>query len=116
MMIDDSQPIRHTAETLPARGGCGVMAAQGGFEARSKISGRQPDIIFLRRIADVRGALGLRSLQQTAVNQTQSPESFGAGAGLADWPGSAESMQRVENSLVDALLRQRRPAAAGLAE
>lgn len=47
MVIDDSQTIRRTAETLLAREGYEVVTAQDGFEALSKISDHQPDIIFI---------------------------------------------------------------------
>lgn len=47
MVIDDSQTIRRTAETLLAREGYQVVTAQDGFEALSKISDHQPDIIFI---------------------------------------------------------------------
>ncbi|WP_157622862.1 hybrid sensor histidine kinase/response regulator [Solimonas soli] len=64
----------------------------------------------LQRIADVLGALGLRMLQQTVVNQARALEQLGAGAQLAQWLALAESILRVENSLEDALFRQLRPA------
>lgn len=47
MVIDDSQTIRRTAETLLAREGYQVFTAQDGFEALSKIADHQPDIIFV---------------------------------------------------------------------
>ena len=47
MVIDDSQTIRRTAETLLAREGYEVVTAQDGFEALSKISDNRPDIIFI---------------------------------------------------------------------
>lgn len=47
MVIDDSQTIRRTAETLLAREGYTVVTAQDGFEALSKIADQQPDIIFI---------------------------------------------------------------------
>lgn len=47
MVIDDSQTIRRTAETLLAREGFTVFTAQDGFEALSKIADHQPDIIFI---------------------------------------------------------------------
>ncbi len=47
MVIDDSQTIRRTAETLLAREGYEVVTAQDGFEALSKIADHQPDIIFI---------------------------------------------------------------------
>ena len=47
MVIDDSQTIRRTAETLLAREGYTVITAQDGFEALSKIADHQPDIIFI---------------------------------------------------------------------
>ena len=47
MVIDDSQTIRRTAETLLAREGYEVITAQDGFEALSKIADHHPDIIFV---------------------------------------------------------------------
>lgn len=47
MVIDDSQTIRRTAETLLAREGYEVVTAQDGFEALSKISDHKPDVIFI---------------------------------------------------------------------
>ncbi len=47
MVIDDSQTIRRTAETLLAREGYQVFTAQDGFEALSKIADQQPQIIFV---------------------------------------------------------------------
>jgi twitching motility two-component system response regulator PilG len=47
MVIDDSQTIRRTAETLLAKEGFTVITAQDGFEALAKIAENQPDIIFI---------------------------------------------------------------------
>lgn len=47
MVIDDSQTIRRTAETLLTREGYSVITAQDGFEALSKVADHQPDIIFI---------------------------------------------------------------------
>jgi twitching motility two-component system response regulator PilG len=47
MIIDDSQTIRRTAETLLTREGFEVVTAQDGFEALSKIADHRPDIIFI---------------------------------------------------------------------
>jgi len=47
MVIDDSQTIRRTAETLLTREGFSVVTAQDGFEALSKIADSEPDIIFI---------------------------------------------------------------------
>lgn len=47
MVIDDSKTIRRTAETLLKKEGCDVVTAIDGFEALSKISDQQPDIIFV---------------------------------------------------------------------
>ncbi|MFP5358191.1 MAG: PleD family two-component system response regulator [Gammaproteobacteria bacterium] len=47
MVIDDSQTIRRTAETLLEREGYKVFTAQDGFEALSKIADHEPDIIFI---------------------------------------------------------------------
>ena len=47
MVIDDSKTIRRTAETLLRKEGCDVATAVDGFEALSKISDLQPQIIFV---------------------------------------------------------------------
>lgn len=47
MVIDDSQTIRRTAETLLAREGYEVITAQDGFEALAKIADQVPDLIFV---------------------------------------------------------------------
>lgn len=47
MVIDDSQTIRRTAETLLTREGFSVVTAQDGFEALSLIADNEPDIIFI---------------------------------------------------------------------
>ncbi|SFF54857.1 twitching motility two-component system response regulator PilG [Fontimonas thermophila] len=47
MVIDDSQTIRRTAETLLAREGYEVITAQDGFEALAKIAEQAPDLIFV---------------------------------------------------------------------
>lgn len=47
MVIDDSQTIRRTAETLLAREGYRVITATNGFEALARIAEQQPDLIFI---------------------------------------------------------------------
>ena len=47
MVIDDSKTIRRTAEMLLKKEGCEVVTAVDGFEALSKISDHQPQIIFV---------------------------------------------------------------------
>lgn len=47
MVIDDSKTIRRTAETLLKKEGCEVITANDGFEALSKITDNNPDIIFV---------------------------------------------------------------------
>lgn len=47
MVIDDSQTIRRTAETLLTREGYTVVTASDGFEALAKIADNEPDIIFI---------------------------------------------------------------------
>lgn len=47
MVIDDSKTIRRTAETLLKKEGCTVVTATDGFEALSKITDQDPDIIFV---------------------------------------------------------------------
>lgn len=47
MVIDDSKTIRRTAETLLKKEGYTVITATDGFEALSKITDQEPDIIFV---------------------------------------------------------------------
>lgn len=47
MVIDDSKTIRRTAETLLKKAGCEVVTATDGFEALSKITDQNPDVIFI---------------------------------------------------------------------
>jgi twitching motility two-component system response regulator PilG len=47
MVIDDSKTIRRTAETLLKKEGFTVVTATDGFEALSKITDQEPDIIFV---------------------------------------------------------------------
>ncbi len=47
MVIDDSKTIRRTAETLLKKEGCDVITVDNGYEALSKISDLNPEIIFV---------------------------------------------------------------------
>jgi twitching motility two-component system response regulator PilG len=47
MVIDDSQTIRRTAETLLSREGYTVITAQDGYEALAKVADHGPDLIFI---------------------------------------------------------------------
>lgn len=47
MVIDDSNTIRRTAETLLKKAGCDVLTADNGFEALPVISANHPDILFI---------------------------------------------------------------------
>ena len=47
MVIDDSQTIRRTAETLLVKEGYVVITAADGFEALAKIAEQRPDLIFI---------------------------------------------------------------------
>ena len=47
MVIDDSNTIRKTAETLLGKAGCEVVTAIDGFDSLSKIVEWRPDIIFV---------------------------------------------------------------------
>lgn len=47
MVIDDSQTIRRTAETLLSKEGFTVFTAQDGFEALARIADHQPDLVFI---------------------------------------------------------------------
>ena len=47
LVVDDSATIRRSAETMLANEGCTVFTAENGFEALSKITRHQPDLIFV---------------------------------------------------------------------
>ena len=47
MVVDDSQTIRRSAETLLSREGYSVITAEDGYEALSKIADHHPEIIFV---------------------------------------------------------------------
>ncbi|MFA5494109.1 MAG: response regulator [Porticoccaceae bacterium] len=47
MVIDDSNTIRKTAETLLSKAGCQVITATDGFDSLAKIADSEPDIIFV---------------------------------------------------------------------
>jgi twitching motility two-component system response regulator PilG len=46
MVVDDSNTIRRSAEIFLKQGGHEVLLAEDGFDALSKISDSQPDLIF----------------------------------------------------------------------
>ena len=46
MVIDDSSTIRRSAEIFLVQAGCTVILAEDGFDALSKVSDHQPEIIF----------------------------------------------------------------------
>ena len=46
LVIDDSNTIRRSAEIFLKQGGHEVILAEDGFDALSKISDNQPDLIF----------------------------------------------------------------------
>ena len=47
LVIDDSNTIRRTAETLLAKAGCDVATASDGFDSLAKIVDIKPDVIFI---------------------------------------------------------------------
>ena len=47
MVIDDSQTIRRTAESLLVKEGYEVITAADGFEALAKVADGKPDLIFI---------------------------------------------------------------------
>lgn len=47
MVIDDSNTIRRTAETLLTKAGCEVITAVDGFDSLAKIADTEPDVIFV---------------------------------------------------------------------
>jgi twitching motility two-component system response regulator PilG len=47
MVIDDSNTIRRSAEIFLGQAGCQVFLAEDGFDALSKITDSNPDVIFV---------------------------------------------------------------------
>ena len=47
MVIDDSNTIRRSAEIFLLQAGCTVVLAEDGFDALSKITDHQPEMIFV---------------------------------------------------------------------
>ncbi|GGP22086.1 MULTISPECIES: response regulator [Silvimonas] len=47
MVIDDSNTIRRSAEIFLGQAGCEVILAEDGFDALSKVSDHNPDVIFV---------------------------------------------------------------------
>ena len=47
MVIDDSNTIRRSAEIFLNQAGCEVILAQDGFDALSKITDHDPDVVFV---------------------------------------------------------------------
>lgn len=47
MVVDDSNTIRRTAETLLQKAGCQVFTAVDGFDSLAKIADNDPNIIFI---------------------------------------------------------------------
>ena len=47
MVIDDSNTIRRSAEIFLLQAGCTVILAEDGFDALSKITDHQPEMIFV---------------------------------------------------------------------
>jgi twitching motility two-component system response regulator PilG len=46
LVIDDSNTIRRSAEIFLKQGGYGVLLAEDGFDALSKVNDHDPDLIF----------------------------------------------------------------------
>jgi len=47
MVVDDSNTIRRTAETILSKAGCEVVTAIDGFDSLAKIVDVVPDVIFV---------------------------------------------------------------------
>ena len=47
MVIDDSNTIRRSAEIFLVQAGCKVILAEDGFDALSKITDHQPNVVFV---------------------------------------------------------------------
>ena len=47
MVVDDSNTIRRTVETILSKVGCDVVTAVDGYDALAKIAGNKPNLIFI---------------------------------------------------------------------
>lgn len=47
LVVDDSNTIRRTAESLLSKAGCDVVTAGDGFDALTEIVDHDPDIVFV---------------------------------------------------------------------
>lgn len=47
MVVDDSNTIRKTVETILNKNGCQVITAVDGYDALAKIADSRPDLIFI---------------------------------------------------------------------
>ena len=47
MVVDDSNTIRRTVETILSKIGCKVITAVDGYDALAKIADGKPDLIFI---------------------------------------------------------------------
>ncbi len=47
MVVDDSNTIRRTVETILSKVGCEVSTASDGYDALAKIASVRPDLIFI---------------------------------------------------------------------
>ena len=47
MVVDDSNTIRKTVETILNKNGCKVITAVDGYDALAKIAETRPDLIFI---------------------------------------------------------------------
>ena len=47
MVVDDSNTIRRTAESLLKKAGCSVITVEDGFEALAAVVDNNPDLIFM---------------------------------------------------------------------
>tara|TARA_R110002073_G_scaffold325000_2_gene503439 strand:+ start:913 stop:1272 length:360 start_codon:yes stop_codon:yes gene_type:complete len=47
MVVDDSNTIRRTVETILSKIGCSVITAIDGYDALAKIAETKPDLIFI---------------------------------------------------------------------
>ena len=47
MVVDDSNTIRRTVETILSKIGCTVVTAVDGYDALAKIADSKPDLIFI---------------------------------------------------------------------
>jgi len=71
LVIDDSNTIRRSAELFLRQAGYEVILAEDGFDALSKISDHQPQVIFVDIM--MRGSMGIRLARSSSRTRSSNP-------------------------------------------